>query len=84
MLCADASAAPRASANCASSGVNVGTDSALSSRGRIDSKSPAEPTTTSASGCQSALVKTELSQPTRLSPEWTEWLTAVWMAPSRV
>src|SRR4051812_20738735 len=84
MVWADASAAPLARASSASAGAKTGTDSASSSLCRIDSKPPAEPTTTSASGCQSALVKTVLNQLIKLSSESMEWLNAVWTAPSEV
>ena len=84
MVCAEASAAPLARASSASAGANTGTDSASSSCGRIDSKPPAEPTTTSASGCQSALVNTVLNQLIKLSSESMAWLNAVWTAPSNV
>ena len=48
------------------------------------SKSPAEPTTTNASGAQSARVNTALSQLMRSSSESIAWLKAVCTAPSVV
>nr|CRL72350.1 hypothetical protein CPGR_02293 [Mycolicibacterium malmesburyense] len=83
-LSADASAAPRARASSASAGANTGTDSTVSSRGMIASRSAPEPTSTNASGRQSALVNTVLSQRISDSSLSIEWLTAVCTAPSRV
>ena len=82
VLCADASAAPRANASSDSAGANTGTDKMPSSRGMTACSSLPEPTTTNASGRQSALAKTVLSHRSNDSSVSMAWLTAVCTAPS--
>ena len=81
LLCAEASAAPRANASSASAGANTGTDRTVSSRGMSASRSPPEPTTTNASGLQSARVKTALNHRSSASSVSMAWFTAVCTAP---